>query len=144
MTEPTQTPKPKHTTKQKKAKTTENTNVTAPPAPHTPPSPPIPPAPETPTSPTATPPPEMETQPATQPQPQPQRLQDAIKAHQNAIDFIHTALHRTDCAIQLLTRNGYFTTAQHLQQAKVYLRESEHEAQRSIERIKSEMTRPNV
>jgi hypothetical protein len=79
-----------------------------------------------------------------EPQQQPQRLQDAIKAHQNAIDFIHTAVHRTDCAIQLLTRNGYFSTVQHLQQAKVHLRESEYEAQRNIERIKSEMTRPNV
>jgi hypothetical protein len=86
-----------------------------------------------------------EPQPEAQQQPeQPQRLQDAIKAHQNAIDFIHTAIHRTDCAIQLLTSNGYFSTVQHLQQAKVYLRESEYEAQRSIERIKSEMTRPNV
>jgi len=133
MTEPTPTPKQKHTMKPKKAKTTDNTNVTTPPsAPHTPSSPTTPTAPGT------------ETQPETQPQPQPQRLQDAIKAHQNAIDFIHTALHRTDCAIQLLTRSGYFSTVQHLQQARVHLRESEHEAQRSIERIKSEMTRPNV
>ena len=76
------------------------------------------------------------TQPQPQPQPQQQRLQDAIKAHQNAIDFIHTAIHRTDCAIQLLTRNGYFSTVQHLQQAKVYLRESERSCRSMIRTIR--------
>ena len=69
-------------------------------------------------------------------QQQPQRLQDAIKAHQNAIDFIHTAVHRTDCAIQLLTRNGYFSTVQHLQQAKVHLRESERSCRSMIRTIR--------
>jgi len=88
---------------------------------------------------------EPEAQPAQQPPEQPQRLQDAIKAHQNAIDFIHTALHRTDCAIQLLTRNGYiqlltrngyFSTVQHLQQAKVHLRESERSCRSMIRTIR--------
>jgi hypothetical protein len=77
---------------------------------------------------------EPEAQPAQQQPEQPQRIKDAIKAHQNAIDFIHTAIHRTDCAIQLLTRNGYFSTVQHLQQAKVHLRESERSC-RSMIRI---------
>ena len=79
---------------------------------------------------------ELEAQPTQQPPEQPQRLQDAIKAHQNAIDFIHTALHRTDCAIQLLTRNGYFSTVQHLQQAKVHLRESERSCRSMIRTIR--------
>ena len=79
---------------------------------------------------------EPEAQPAQQPPEQPQRIQDAIKAHQNAIDFIHTALHRTDCAIQLLTRNGYFSTVQHLQQAKVHLRESERSCRSMIRTIR--------
>lgn len=78
-----------------------------------------------------------EPQPEQPQQPQqPQRIKDAIKAHQNAIDFIHTALHRTDCAIQLLTRNGYFSTAQHLQQAKVHLRESERSCRSMIRTIR--------
>lgn len=129
MTEPTQTPKPKHATmKPKKAKTTENTIAIATPVTETPPSPTATPAPETETQPA--------TQPATQPQPQPQRPQDAIKAHQNAIDFIHTALHRTDCAIQLLTRNGYFNAIQYLQQAKVHLRESERSCRSMIRTIR--------
>ena len=115
MTEPTQTPKPKHTTKPKKAKTTA----------------------------TAT---EPEAQPTQQPTEQPQRIKDAIRAHENAIDFIHTALHRTDCAIQLLTRtncaiqlltrSGYFGTVQHLQQAKVHLRESERSCRAMIRIIR--------
>ena len=79
---------------------------------------------------------EPEAQPAQQPPEQPQRIQDAIKAHQNAIDFIHTAIHRTDCAIQLLTRNGYFSTVQHLQQAKVHLRESERSCRSMIRTIR--------
>ena len=79
---------------------------------------------------------EPEAQPATQPPEQPQRIKDAIKAHQNAIDFIHTAIHRTDCAIQLLTRNGYFSTVQHLQQAKVHLRESERSCRSMIRTIR--------
>ena len=79
---------------------------------------------------------EPEAQPAQQPQPQPQRIQDAIKAHQNAIDFIHTAIHRTDCAIQLLPLSGYFSTAQHLQQAKVHLRESERSCRAMIRTIR--------
>ena len=75
---------------------------------------------------------------ASQPQPpeQPQRIKDAIKAHQNAIDFIHTAIHRTDCAIQLLTRNGYFSSVQYLQQAKVHLRESERSCRSMIRTIR--------
>jgi len=71
-----------------------------------------------------------------QPPEQPQRIQDAIKAHQNAIDFIHTAIHRTDCAIQLLTRNGYFNAIQYLQQAKVHLRESERSCRAMIRTIR--------
>lgn len=68
-------------------------------------------------------------------QPQ-QRIKDAIRAHENAIDFIHTALHRTDCAIQLLTRNGYFNSIQYLQQAKVHLRESERSCRSMIRTIR--------
>ena len=79
---------------------------------------------------------ETEAQPAQQPPEQPQRIKDAIKAHQNAIDFIHTALHRTDCAIQLLTRNGYFSAVQYLQQAKVHLRESERSCRSMIRTIR--------
>ena len=79
---------------------------------------------------------EPESQPATQPPEQPQRLKDAIKAHENAIDFIHTAIHRTDCAIQLLTRSGYFNSIQHLQQAKVHLRESERSCRAMIRTIR--------
>jgi len=78
---------------------------------------------------------EPEAQPAQQPE-QPQRIKDAIKAHENAIDFIHTAIHRTDCAIQLLTRSGYFTTVQYLQQAKVHLRESERSCRAMIRTIR--------
>jgi len=77
-----------------------------------------------------------EAQPAQQQPEQPQRIKDAIKAHQNAIDFVHTALHRTDCAIQLLTRSGYFSTVQHLQQAKVHLRESERSCRSMIRTIR--------
>jgi hypothetical protein len=76
------------------------------------------------------------TQPEQQPPEQTQRIKDAIKAHQNAIDFIHTAIHRTDCAIQLLTRNGYFGTVQYLQQAKVHLRESERSCRSMIRTIR--------
>ena len=79
---------------------------------------------------------EPEAQPAQQPPEQPQRIKDAIKAHENAIDFIHTAIHRTDCAIQLLTRNGYFGTVQYLQQAKVHLRESERSCRSMIRTIR--------
>ena len=79
---------------------------------------------------------EPEAQPAQQPPEQPQRLKDAIKAHQNAIDFIHTAIHRTDCAIQLLTRTGYFSSVQYLQQAKVHLRESERSCRSMIRTIR--------
>ena len=79
---------------------------------------------------------EPEAQPAQQPPEQPQRIQDAIKAHQNTIDFIHTAIHRTDCAIQLLTRNGYFNSIQYLQQAKVHLRESERSCRSMIRTIR--------
>lgn len=79
---------------------------------------------------------EPEAQPAQQPHEQPQRIKDSIKAHQNAIDFIHTAIHRTDCAIQLLTRSGYFSTVQHLQQAKVHLRESERSCRAMIRTIR--------
>lgn len=71
------------------------------------------------------------TEPEAQPE-QPQRINDAIKAHENAIDFIHTAIHRTDCAIQLLTRSGYFSSVQYLQQAKVHLRESERSCRSMI------------
>ncbi len=85
---------------------------------------------------TTQPEPQPEAQPAQQPPEQPQRIKDAIKAHENAIDFIHTAIHRTDCAIQLLTRNGYFTTVQHLQQAKVHLRESERSCRSMIRTIR--------
>ena len=85
---------------------------------------------------TTQPEPQPEAQPAQQPPEHPQRIKDAIKAHQNAIDFIHTALHRTDCAIQLLTRNGYFSTVQHLQQAKVHLRESERSCRSMIRTIR--------
>jgi hypothetical protein len=85
---------------------------------------------------TATAPTQPEAQPAQQHPEQPQRLQDAIKAHQNAIDFIHTAIHRADCAIQLLTRNGYFNTVQYLQQAKVHLRESERSCRSMIRTIR--------
>lgn len=79
---------------------------------------------------------EPEAQPTQQPTEQPQRIKDAIRAHENAIDFIHTALHRTDCAIQLLTRNGYFGTVQYLQQAKVHLRESERSCRSMIRTIR--------
>jgi len=79
---------------------------------------------------------EPEAQPAQQPPEQHQRINDAIRAHQNAIDFIHTAIHRTDCAIQLLTRNGYFGTVQYLQQAKVHLRESERSCRSMIRTIR--------
>ena len=79
---------------------------------------------------------EPEVQPAQQPPEQPQRIKDAIKAHQNAIDFIHTALHRTDCALQLLTRNGYFGAVQYLQQSKVHLRESERSCRSMIRTIR--------
>ena len=79
---------------------------------------------------------EPEAQPAQQPPEQPQRIKDAIKAHENAIDFIHTAIHRTDCAIQLLTRTGYFSSVQYLQQAKVHLRESERSCRSMIRTIR--------
>ena len=79
---------------------------------------------------------EPEAQPAQQPPEHPQRIKDAIKAHQNAIDFIHTAIHRTDCAIQLLTRSGYFSSVQYLQQAKVHLRESERSCRSMIRTIR--------
>ena len=85
---------------------------------------------------TTQPEPQPEAQPAQQPPEQHQRIKDAIKAHENAIDFIHTAIHRTDCAIQLLTRSGYFSTVQHLQQAKVHLRESERSCRAMIRTIR--------
>lgn len=62
----------------------------------------------------------------------------AIKAHENAISFIHTAKHRTACAIESLTRSGYFTTVQYLQQANVHLTEAERSVRKAIREIRGD------
>jgi hypothetical protein len=74
-------------------------------------------------------------QPDTQPEPT-ESTKAAIKAHENAISFIHTAKHRTTCAIEALTRSGYFTTVQYLQQANVHLTEAERSVRKVIREIR--------
>lgn len=71
------------------------------------------------------------------PQPEPtESTKAAIKAHENAISFIHTAKHRTTCAIEALTRSGYFATVQYLQQANVHLTEAERSVRKVIREIR--------
>lgn len=74
-----------------------------------------------------------------QPQPEPtESTKAAIKAHENAISFIHTAKHRTTCAIESLTRSGYYATVQYLQQANVHLTEAERSARKAIRDIRGD------
>lgn len=73
------------------------------------------------------------------PQPEPtESIKAAIKAHETAISFIHTAKHRTTCAIEALTRSGYFATVQYLQQANVHLTEAERSARKAIRDIRGD------
>lgn len=71
-----------------------------------------------------------------QPDTQRESNKASIKAHENAISFIHTAKHRTTCAIEALTRSGYFATVQYLQQANVHLTEAERSVRKVIREIR--------
>lgn len=71
-----------------------------------------------------------------QPDTQHESTKAAIKAHETAISFIHTAKHRTTCAIESLTRSGYFSTVQYLQQSNVHLTEAERSARKVIREIR--------